>query len=79
MSTILRRIREVGVQNKINMTEYERGGGAVHTTVSPPTKQLLIQNNLEIYRKLKGTVYTSPLQKIYFIGHRLIKYEGYIN
>ena len=39
------------------------GGGAVHTTVSPPTKQLLIQNNLEIYRKLKGTVYTSPVQK----------------
>ena len=26
MSAILRRIREVGVQYKINMTEYERGG-----------------------------------------------------
>ena len=31
MSAILRRIREVGRQYKINMTEYERGGN----TVSP--------------------------------------------
>ena len=48
MSAILGRIQEVGVQNKINMTEYEMGGGAqssplqigvggggaVHTTVT---------------------------------------------
>jgi len=32
-------------------------------TVSPPSKQPLIQNNLEMYRNLKSTVYTSPVQK----------------
>ena len=29
----------------------------------PPSKQSLIQNNLEMYRNLKGTVYRSPVQK----------------
>jgi len=62
MSTILRRIREVGVQNKINMTEYERGGCGSHNSL-PQSKQPLIQNNLEIYRKLKGMVYKSSVQK----------------
>ena len=41
------------------MIEYERGGG--HSL--PPSKQPLVQNNLEMYRNLKGTVYTSPVQK----------------
>ena len=42
------------------MIEYEKGGG---DTVSPPSKQPLIQNNLEMYRNLKGTVYTSWYKK----------------
>ena len=35
----------------------------------PPSKQPLIQNNLQIYRKLKctGTVYTSPVQTSIFL------------
>ena len=65
MSTIWRRIREVAIQYKIiggnsiihwwqiNMTEYGKGGG--------------IQNNLEMYRNLKGTQFTSPVQKVYFV------------
>ena len=64
MSAILQRIHEVEVQNKINMTEYEMGGGQ-----SPPLHNSHyglanlheeygkggIQNNLEMYRNLKGT------------------------
>ena len=58
MSAILRRISEVAVHFNFTMylyiglanqhEDYGRGG---------------IQNNLEICRKLKGTVYTSPVQK----------------
>ena len=41
------------------------GGGYRYTliTQSPPSKQPLIQNNYEMYRILKGTQYTYPVQK----------------
>ena len=52
MRAILRRIREVGVQYKINMTEYERGGG--YRT----SKKC-------IWFWKVPTQYTSPVQKLY--------------
>ena len=48
MSAILQRIREVGVQYKINMTEFERGGG--HSL--PPLQRAV---NTEQLRNLQET------------------------
>jgi len=62
MSAILWRIREVGIQNKISMTEYERGGGGTQSS-PPPNRNVQDSERYAIHifgTKNKKTVY-APL------------------
>ena len=53
-----------------SLPPYKQGGSITDNNhyglaqPPPPSKQPLIQNNLEMYRNMKGTVYTSTVQKI---------------